>query len=419
MNAQCRTTSLFHVMSNRKHRIRYIAWIVILLSILPNARVNTNTRSTFSTAPFGLVFASGTEVEDKKTERKEANLPSEQSTIAKQNDKSGFKIRAGYVSKESLAGSKQKQPTFSQILAKAGKSGIGGGLPGAIAGVIQVFSLMWLRTIVNYQCRYGTTFRQAIATLYNEGGIPRFYRGLIFALVQAPLARFVSTAANDGVETLLANLESTEQWGPGRTTVIASIVVGMWRMILMPIDTCKTVLQVESVEGFRNLMRKVRAKKFNVLYEGSIANAVSAIASHYPWFYTYNFLSGSSFFQNAFQSNFLRNAVIGFLSSVVSDSVSNTARVIKTTKQSFASKHSVSYSEVVALILAADGWMGLLGRGLRTRILGNAVQSVLFTVVWRGLAEKWNNKKEEQILKEEEESVIEEDFKIDGHHYQY
>lgn len=158
--------------------------------------------------------------------------------------------------------------TISQILKRAGKSGLDGGISGAIAGFIQVITLMWLRTVVNYQCRYGTTFRQAFITLYQQGGIARFYRGLSFALIQAPLARFVSTAANDGVETFVASLEATKHWGPGRTTIVASIVVGIWRMILMPIDTCKTILQVDSVEGFRNLMRKVKAGKIDVLYQG-------------------------------------------------------------------------------------------------------------------------------------------------------
>jgi len=165
---------------------------------------------------------------------------------------------------------KQQQATFSEILKKAGKSGIGGGVPGAVAGVMQVLTLMWLRTVMNYQCRYGTSFAQALRILYSEGGIPRFYRGLSFALIQAPLARFVSTAANDGVETLLANLNYTKDWGPGRSTVIASIVVGMWRILLMPIDTCKTVLQIDSVAGFRNLMRKVKAGKIHVLYQGEV-----------------------------------------------------------------------------------------------------------------------------------------------------
>jgi len=162
-----------------------------------------------------------------------------------------------------------KTMTLNQILLKAGKRGLGGGLPGAVAGVVQVSTLMWLRTIINYQCRYGTTFRQAFQTLLNDGGIPRFYRGLSFALVQAPLARFVSTAANDGVEALLAALDATKDWGPGRTTFVASIVVGGWRMLLMPIDTCKTVLQVDSAEGFRQLMRRVKAGKIGVLYQGT------------------------------------------------------------------------------------------------------------------------------------------------------
>lgn len=159
--------------------------------------------------------------------------------------------------------------TLNQILIKAGKRGLGGGLPGAIAGVVQVTTLMWLRTIINYQCRYGTTFRQAFTTLFNDGGIPRFYRGLSFALVQAPIARFVATAANDGVEALLASLDLTKEWGPGRTTIVASIVVGIWRMLIMPIDTCKTVLQVDSAEGFRQLMRRVKAGKIGVLYQGT------------------------------------------------------------------------------------------------------------------------------------------------------
>ena len=162
----------------------------------------------------------------------------------------------------------EKTMTLNQILIKAGKRGLGGGLPGAVAGVVQVMTLMWLRTIINYQCRYGTTFRQAFTTLYNDGGYKRFYRGLSFALVQAPLSRFVSTAANDGVEALLAALVFTKEWGPGRTTVVASIVVGAWRMLLMPIDTCKTVLQVDSADGFRQLMRRVKAGKIGVLYQG-------------------------------------------------------------------------------------------------------------------------------------------------------
>lgn len=53
------------------------------------------------------------------------------------------------------------------------------------------------------------------------------------------------------------------------------------------------------------------------------------------------------------------------------------------------------------MILAADGWKGLFGRGLRTRIIANGFQSVVFTVAWRGIAEYFAEKNE-GVKKEEE-----------------
>ena len=287
----------------------------------------------------------------------------------------------------------KEKPSLNQILVRAGIRGLGGGIPGALAGVVQVLALMWLRTTANYQSRYGTTFAYALKTLLREGGIQRLYRGLSFALIQAPLMRFVSTAANDGVEALLASFETTRNWGPGRTTVFASIVVGFARILLMPIDTMKTVLQVDSSEGFRNLIRRIRAGKFMVLYQGSTATAISAVAGHYPWFFTFNFLSNKKWVARLLPSKLLRNAAIGFIASIVSDTATNFLKVIKTTKQALGSKHNSTYGEVIRMILAADGWKGLLGRGLRTRIGTNALQSILFTIIWRGLAERFQRRR--------------------------
>eukprot|EP00977_Amphora_coffeiformis_P001937 scaffold370_cov176-Amphora_coffeaeformis.AAC.14 len=294
----------------------------------------------------------------------------------------------------SVAANGKQKLSVNQILIRAGKRGLGGGIPGALAGIIQVLTLMWLRTTANHQSRYGTSFMQAIRVLYREGGIRRLYRGLSFALIQAPLVRFVSTAANDGVESFLGSFEMTRNWGPGRTTVFASIIVGIARIALMPIDTMKTVLQVDSSEGFRNLVRRLRAGKFGVLYQGSVATAISAIAGHYPWFYTYNFLASKDWVTKFVPSKLLRNAAIGFCASIISDTTTNFLKVIKTTKQALGSKHSSSYAEVVRMIVAADGWKGLFGRGLKTRIGTNALQSILFTIIWRGLSEKiqeWGN----------------------------
>jgi len=65
---------------------------------------------------------------------------------------------------------------------------------------------MWLRTLMNYQYRYGGTLQEAASTLWAEGGVPRFYQGLPFALVQGPASRFGDTAANAFVLALLADV---------------------------------------------------------------------------------------------------------------------------------------------------------------------------------------------------------------------
>lgn len=70
------------------------------------------------------------------------------------------------------------------IFTKAGKKALGGGKAGAAAAVVQVLSLMWLRTSMNYQYRFGGTLSSSLKELYSEGGIPRLYQGLPFALVQ-------------------------------------------------------------------------------------------------------------------------------------------------------------------------------------------------------------------------------------------
>jgi len=62
----------------------------------------------------------------------------------------------------------------------------------------------------------------------------------------------------------------------------------------------------------------------------------------------------------------------------------------------------VSYSEAIGMILAADGWKGLFGRGLRTRIIANGFQSVVFTICWRGISDIINNRSPKKEGAEEE-----------------
>ena len=65
----------------------------------------------------------------------------------------------------------------------------------------------------------------------------------------------------------------------------------------------------------------------------------------------------------------------------VSDCVSNSIRVLKTTRQT--SPTTLTYREAARQVIEQDGVRGLFGRGLKTRLATNALQAAIFTVVWK------------------------------------
>jgi hypothetical protein len=135
-------------------------------------------------------------------------------------------------------------PTLQSILEKAGASALRGGTAGAVAMGANVGLLMWMRTTVNYQYRHGTNFPTALRTLYADGGIPRFYRGVVPALLQGPLSRFGDTAANTGMLTLLDSFAMTKDLPLGAKTVACSMSAGLFRIFLMPVVCVCTCARV-------------------------------------------------------------------------------------------------------------------------------------------------------------------------------
>jgi hypothetical protein len=281
------------------------------------------------------------------------------------------------------------------ILTKASKKALGGGKAGAAAAVVQVCSLMWMRTAMNYQYRYGGDLGSSLKTLWAEGGIPRLYQGLPFALIQGPLTRFGDTAANVGILSLLDSLTATSGLPLPFKTAAGSAAAGAFRILLMPIDTSKTAMQVEGADGLQRLWAKVLKEGPSPLYQGALASAAATAAGHFPWFLTYNALDAQLPMVTASDDlllSLVRSAALGLCASCVSDCVSNSLRVIKTTKQTAGlgdvdndggTKKELSYPEIVAMIIETDGVAGLLGRGLQTRLLTNAIQGGVFSVLWR------------------------------------
>ena len=59
----------------------------------------------------------------------------------------------------------KSQPPLKKVLADAGKKALGGGIAGALAMVVQVVALMWMRTTINFQHKYGMSTGEALAAL--------------------------------------------------------------------------------------------------------------------------------------------------------------------------------------------------------------------------------------------------------------
>lgn len=289
----------------------------------------------------------------------------------------------------------KKKKSLPEIIDYASKKALSGGIPGMVAMGLQVLSLMWLRTTMNYQYRYGTSTMEALRTLYSQGGIPRFYQGLAPALIQGPLSRFGDTAANTGMMALLEDVDMP----PAIKTLAASFGAGLFRIVLMPVDACKTIMQVEGRNGLAALGNKIKVGGPLVLYDGALAASLATFVGHYPWFATYNTLNGMLPEYTDLPKRLLRSAFLGWSSSLVSDVCSNSIRVIKTSKQ--ASTVPTTYPIIIKTIIEKEGIQGLFFRGLGTKIITNGIQGIMFSVLWR-LGQDYVAKQEKLKKKQEE-----------------
>lgn len=120
-----------------------------------------------------------------------------------------------------------------------------------------------LRTIMNYQYRYGATTTQATKILYADGGWTRYYQGLTAALVQGPVSRFGDTAANAGILALLQSNSYMKTLPTPVKTLFASVTAACFRMTLTPVDTIKTTMQTQGKEGIALLRARVHPHAYS------------------------------------------------------------------------------------------------------------------------------------------------------------
>ena len=268
---------------------------------------------------------------------------------------------------------------YNRSLQKA----LGGGISGSMSMVTQVSTLMWLRTIMNYQYVNGGSFNTSLKTLYNQGGIRRLYRGYSFAIINAPLFRFGDTAANIGILEATKHLDLPLSIKTG----IASIGAASWRVLFMPMDTLKLNYQVN---GSLNILKtNIKQNGIRTMFNGSVAAFSSTLIGHYPWFVTYNYLN--YYFpedkNDSTIDKLTKRASIGLCSSIVSDTTSNCIRVIKTIKQTSA--NTISYRETINNLYSKEGYSWIF-RGLKTKIITNGLNGIMFSITWRYFQDYFN-----------------------------
>ena len=125
-----------------------------------------------------------------------------------------------------------------------------------------------------------------------------------------------------------------------------------------------------------------------MLFQGALGNAAASFAGNYPWYLTFNSLDEALPLAPTgdLALKLCRTAALGIAAACVSDCASNSIRVLKTTRQT--AETSMTYKEAAQRIIDADGWWGLFGRGLSTRLVTNALQAALFTVTWKLLEDQ-------------------------------
>lgn len=258
------------------------------------------------------------------------------------------------------------------------------GAAGSAATVIQVSTFMWLRTVMHYQYYHGGTFRTSFDTLYKEGGIRRLHKGLGIALLYVPACRFGDIVANMGTVRYMDINKDTSDMSLSSKTFCGTLVAGTWRVAISPIDMLKNSLQVNGHQAVSTLRNKIKSHGAKVLYNGSGATFVTCVSRDYPWFITYNYLN--RYFDTHHKDltktqTVMKNAFVGLAACTITDTVTNGFQIVKTVRQVHTDK--ISYRDTIDMIIKKDGIRGLLCRGLGTRIIGNGIQGMTFSVLWK------------------------------------
>eukprot|EP00438_Fugacium_kawagutii_P022691 Skav203960 [mRNA] locus=scaffold94:44858:48150:- [translate_table: standard] len=73
-------------------------------------------------------------------------------------------------------------------------------------------------------------------------------------------------------------------------TFMGSLSSAAWRIVITPVDTCKTILQTDGAKGWAMLKDKIQKGGPLILWAGWEGNYMANVVGNYPWFATMNVL---------------------------------------------------------------------------------------------------------------------------------
>jgi hypothetical protein len=249
---------------------------------------------------------------------------------------------------------------------------------GSSAGIIQLTSLFWLKTITKHQYRHGTSLYKSTFQLYQEKDILRFYRGFTPNLIKTSFGKFGDAALYTYFHQPQFDYLSNEK----RSSYIA-LASSFIKINLMPFDNYTNMSQVRGREGLSIMKQKLHRDGLHVLYNGSTAYFLSNFLGNASWFYTLDFLNSKFYLNGEKKDDIKKNLIIGFGCSTVSDVITNPIRILKTYKQS--NTVNISYSEALREIMKSKGLGNFYFRGLGTKLILNGLNSSMFLVLWKKL----------------------------------
>lgn len=110
------------------------------------------------------------------------------------------------------------------------------GLSGSFAVAVQTVSLTWFHTILDESKKTGHSLKSTTQNLYQNGGVPRFYKGFLPAFRSASLARFGDNSTNAFVLNHFASRNNLQSTSLAIQSAIIWVIASTWRLAIMPFD---------------------------------------------------------------------------------------------------------------------------------------------------------------------------------------